>query len=123
MTNAQFSQHYAHVHAALAGPVLLRHSCISYAQLHCNSDTARSSIASLFGPDALNPRSAMQIMPFDACSSFVFASLVDARGFFSDPETTCVLAADSSNFTNPVVMQVAIGREFVVIQDEQAQHK
>ncbi|SJX62696.1 uncharacterized protein SRS1_16593 [Sporisorium reilianum f. sp. reilianum] len=122
MTDEQFSQYYAHVHAALAGPILLRHGCISYTQLHClNGDKANASIACLFGPDALSAESPMQLMPYDACSSFVFADLQGAQGFYNDPETLSILAADSLNFTNPATMQVAIGHEFVVIQNAEPQ--
>lgn len=33
ISDQQFSDYYAQTHAALAGPVLLRHNCISYTQV------------------------------------------------------------------------------------------
>ncbi|CDR98674.1 uncharacterized protein SPSC_06051 [Sporisorium scitamineum] len=122
LNDEQFSQYYANIHAALAGPVLLRHGCISYTQFHCMSDKARPSVATIFGPDALSPHNPMQVMPYDGCSSFVFASLQDAQGFFKDPETVSVLASDSLTFTDPATMQVTIGYELVAIHDGHAQH-
>ena len=33
ISDEQFSEYYAQKHAALAGPVLLKHKCISYTQV------------------------------------------------------------------------------------------
>lgn len=63
----------------------------------------------------------MQIMPYDGCSSFVFANIDNARGFFHDPETAKILGPDAVNFTNPATMQIAIGDEFVAIHEGKAQ--
>ncbi|SPO46173.1 uncharacterized protein PSANT_03859 [Moesziomyces antarcticus] len=117
ISDQQFSDYYAQTHAALAGPVLLRHNCISYTQFHHMTEKARDSITSIFGPDALSPQNPMQPIAYDGCSSFVFASIDDARGFFHDPETAQILGPDSVNFTNTATLQVAIGDEFVAIQD------
>lgn len=38
-SDQQFSEYYAQKHAALAGPVLLRHNCISYTQVRVASST------------------------------------------------------------------------------------
>lgn len=42
-------------------------------------------------------------------------------GFFHDPETAKILGPDAGNFTNPATLQVAIGDEFVVIEDGKSQ--
>ncbi|GAC71978.1 hypothetical protein PANT_6c00009 [Moesziomyces antarcticus T-34] len=117
ISDQEFSDYYAQTHAALAGPVLLRHNCISYTQFHHMTEKARDSTTSIFGPDALSPQNPMQPIAYDGCSSFVFASIDDARGFFHDPETAQILGPDSVNFTNTATLQVAIGDEFVAIQD------
>lgn len=39
VSDEQFSDYYAQKHAALAGPVLLKHNCISYTQVGSNTDT------------------------------------------------------------------------------------
>ncbi|SPO27224.1 uncharacterized protein UTRI_10341 [Ustilago trichophora] len=113
VTDEQFSDYYAQKHAALAGPVLLKHNCIS--------EKAKDPLVSIFGPDALSPQNPMQIMPYDGCSSFVFANIDDARGFFHDPETAKILGPDAVNFTNPATMQIAFGDEFVAIHEGKAQ--
>ncbi|EST09189.1 EthD domain protein [Kalmanozyma brasiliensis GHG001] len=117
VSDQEFSRYYAQTHGALAAPVLLRHNCISYSQFHCMSDKAKDPIMSIFGPDVLDPQNAVQIAQVDGCSTFLFASLDDARSFFHDPETATVLAADSTNFTNPATVHFSIGDEYVVIKD------
>ena len=62
----------------------------------------------------------MQVMPYDACSSFVFAKLEDAKGFFHDQETQKELGPDAVNFTDPAKLQVAIGKEVFAIKDGKA---
>ena len=68
----------------------------------------------------MSPQNQMQVMPYDACSSFVFPSLKEAQGFFHDEETAKMLGPDAINFTDPSRLQVAIGREFVAIKDSAA---
>lgn len=87
------------------------------------SEKAKQPLTSMFGPDVLSPQNPMQLMPYDGCSTFVFAKLEDAQAFFLDPETTTVLGPDSVNFTNTATLQIAIGEEFVAIQQGQAQHE
>ncbi|GAC94386.1 hypothetical protein PHSY_001957 [Pseudozyma hubeiensis SY62] len=123
ISDEKFSEYYAQSHAALAAPVLLRHKCVSYTQFHCMADKAKQPITAMFGPDALSPQNPMQVMPYDGCSTFVFAKLEDAQAFFHDPETTTVLGPDAVNFTDPSTLQIAIGQEFVAIKDGKAQHE
>lgn len=87
------------------------------------ADRARQPITSIFGPDVLKSDNPIQIMPFDACTSFLFANKEDAQRFFHDPETVSVLGPDSANFTNPAALQIAIGEELVVIHDGKTQHE
>lgn len=147
ISDEEFSRYYAQTHGALAGPILLRHNCVSYTQVrqlsyqaiqikcgcadmrchcpfqfHCMSDKAKDPIMSIFGPDVLNPQNPVQIAQVDGCSTFLFASLDDARNFFHDAETASILAKDSANFTKPATVHFAIGNEYALIEDGKIQH-
>jgi len=86
-------------------------------QYHCERNISEDPIVGIFGSEVLSPQNAVQMLPYDVCSSFVFTTHKDAYAFFHDPETKAVLEPDSAKFADLADIRVAIGNELVVIRD------
>ncbi|SPC67669.1 uncharacterized protein UHOD_08488 [Ustilago sp. UG-2017b] len=117
MSDGDFVKYYTETHAVLAVPALVRHECISYSQFHCSQNGTKEAVTTIFGPEAVQPGNAMHVMPYDACSSFIFPSIQQAQAFFHDEETAKILGPDAQSFTDPSRLQIAVGREFIAVAE------
>ncbi|CCF52165.1 hypothetical protein NDA11_004670 [Ustilago hordei] len=117
MSDGEFVRYYSETHARLALPALVRHACISYTQFHCCQSATKEAVTTIFGREAVEPGNALHVMPYDACSSFVFPSIQQAQAFFHDEETAKILGPDAGSFTDPSGLQIAVGREFIAIAE------
>ncbi|EMC93809.1 hypothetical protein BAUCODRAFT_36262 [Baudoinia panamericana UAMH 10762] len=110
MSDEAFIEHYNHVHANLATPVLEKHNVITYTLTYC-LQRDRTIIA-----DMLHGKANM--LDYDAICTFVFKDYKDFARFMYDPASKA-LTPDHENFMVESEMKMMVGDEYVVIEDGQ----
>ncbi|KAF2841384.1 hypothetical protein M501DRAFT_1009332 [Patellaria atrata CBS 101060] len=110
MSDDDFIDHYNHIHAQMAAPVLLKHKIISYSlTYHLQRD--RTIMQDIMKGKA-------QLLPYDAICTFIFPDYLALARFMYDKESKA-LTMDHQNFMDDSQMKMMVGDEYVVIQDGQ----
>ena len=108
MSDLAFINHYNHVHAKMAAPVLLKHNVITYSlSYHLQKD--RTTMADMLHNNA-------PLSEFDAICTFVFGNYRDFAKFMYDPASKA-LTGDHDNFMVEDEMKMLVGDEYMVIEE------